>query len=150
MNRRATLALVTLTAVGAAGAVPALAAKPKPKPISGTWTFTDVSPDPTVIANSDAATHCHGNVPDSPADDNVRTLKIKGKGVLTVTGHNAADWAMEVRDKAGNVLAGSDGSAPQDPEGTVVGLRKAGTYSVVYCNLEGEPRVTASYRFVYR
>ena len=152
MNRRAALAVVTLAAVGVAGSVPALAAKPKPrpKPIAGTWTFTDLSADPTVVANSDAASHCHGNVPDSPADDNVRPLKVKGRGTLSVVGHNAGDWAMEVRDKAGTVLAGSDGSNPNDPEGTVVTLSKAGTYTVVYCNLEGEPQIKANYKFVYR
>jgi hypothetical protein len=150
MNRRATLALVTLLGVGAAGTVPALAAKPKPKPLHGTWTFTDVSPDPTVVANSDAASHCHGNVPDSPVDANVQRLKVKGKGILTVVGHNQLDWAMEVRDKAGTVLAGSDGSNPNDPEGTVVALSKAGTYTVVYCNLEGEPQITADYKYVYK
>jgi hypothetical protein len=75
---------------------------------------------------------------------------VKGRGTLTVVGKNKGDWAMEVRDKAGNVLAGSDGGSPVDAEGTVVSLAKAGTYSVVYCNLEGEPTTTATYRFVYR
>jgi hypothetical protein len=152
MNRRAALVVVTIAAVGAAGSVPALAAKPrpKPKPLHGTFSYTDVTPDPTVTANSDAATHCHGNVPASPTDVNSHSLTVKGKGILTVVGHNMGDWAMEVRDKRGNVLAGSDGSSPTDPEGTVVGLTKAGTYSVVYCNLEGEPTTTATYKFVYR
>ena len=150
MNRRATLALATIAAVGVAGTAPALAAKPKPKPLRGTFSYTDVTPDPTVTANSDAASHCHGNVPASPADVNSQTLKVKGKGILTVVGHNALDWAMEVRDSKGLVLAGSDGGTPTDPEGTVVMLPKAGSYSVVYCNLEGEPTITASYKYVYK
>jgi hypothetical protein len=152
MNRRAAVAVVTLAAVGVAGSVPALAARPrpKPKPISGTFSYTDVTPDPTVTANSDAASHCHGNVPAAPVDVNSHTLKVKGRGVLTVVGKNALDWAMEVRDAKGLVLAGSDGSNPNDPEGTVVTLPKAGRYSVVYCNLEGEPMVSATYRYVYR
>jgi len=150
MNLRAALAVVTLAAVGATGGVPALAAKPKPKPLHGTFSYTDVTPDPTVVANSDAATHCHGKVPSAPVDVNSRTLKVKGRGTLTVVGKNMGDWAMEVRDKAGNVLAGSDGGGPRDVEGTVVSLSRAGTYSVVYCNLEGEPTTTATYRFVYR
>jgi hypothetical protein len=154
MNRRAALAVVTLAAVGVAGSVPALAAKPKPKPkpkpISGTFSYTDVTPDPTVTANSDAASHCHGNVPAGPADVNSHTLKVKGKGLLTVVGKNALDWAMEVRDSKGLVLAGSDGTNPNDPEGTVVTLPKAGSYLVVYCNLEGEPTVSATYKYVYR
>jgi hypothetical protein len=150
MNRRATLALAMIAAVGVAGSAPALAAKSKPKPLSGTFSYTDVTPDPTVTANSDAASHCHGNVPAAPVDVNSHPLKVKGKGILTVVGHNMGDWAMEVRDSKGLVLAGSDGSTPTDPEGTVVMLPKAGTYSVVYCNLEGEPTTTASYKFVYR
>lgn len=150
MNRRASLAVVTLAAVGVAGTAPAFAAKPKPKPLSGTFSYTDVTPDPTVTANSDAASHCHGNVPASPTDVNSQTLKVKGKGILTVVGHNALDWAMEVRDSKGLVLAGSDGGTPTDPEGTVVMLPKAGSYSVVYCNLEGEPQITASYKYVYK
>jgi hypothetical protein len=150
MNRRAALAVVTLSAVGIAGGAPVLAAKAKPKPQSGTFSYTDVTPDPTVIANSDAASHCHGNVPASPADTNSQPLKVKGKGLLTVVGHNVGDWAMEVRDAKGLVLAGSDGGSPDDPEGTVVTLPKAGTYSVVYCNLEGEPTTTASYKFTYK
>ncbi|HET7312338.1 MAG TPA: hypothetical protein VFJ17_13535 [Mycobacteriales bacterium] len=150
MNRRATLALAAIAAVGVAGTAPALAAKPKPKPLRGTFSYTDVTPDPTVTANSDAASHCHGNVPASPADVNSQTLKVKGKGILTVVGHNALDWAMEVRDSKGLVLAGSDGGTPTDPEGTVVMLPKAGSYSVVYCNLEGEPTITASYKYVYK
>jgi hypothetical protein len=150
MNRRAALAVVTLAAVGAAGSVPALAAKPKPKPISGTFSYTDVTPDPTVVADSDAANHCHGKVPAAPVDVNSQPIKVKGKGLLTVVGHNMGDWAMEVRNSRGLVLAGSDGSNPQDPEGTVVALPRAGTYSVVYCNLEGEPTTTASYKYVYK
>jgi hypothetical protein len=150
MNRRATLALVTLVGVGVAGTVPALAAKPKPKPLKGSWTYTDTTPDPTVIANSDAASHCHGNLPGSPADTNNHTLTVKGKGILTVVGHNQLDWAMEVRDKAGTVLAGSDGTNPNDPEGTVVALSKAGTYTVVFCSAEGEPQITADYKYVYK
>ena len=150
MNRRAALAVVTLAAVGAAGGVPALAAKAKPKPLRGTFSYTDVTPDPTVVANSDAASHCHGNVPAAPVDVNSHALKVKGKGILTVVGHNMGDWAMEVRDSKGLVLAGSDGSTPQYAEGTVVLLPKAGSYSVVFCNLEGEPTTTATYKYVYK
>ena len=90
MNRRATMAVVTLAAVGAAGTVPALAAKPKPKPISGTFSYTDVTPDPTVTANSDASTHCHGNLPASPSDVNSHALTVKGKGIPAA--ENNPDW----------------------------------------------------------
>jgi hypothetical protein len=74
-------------------------------------------------------------------------LKVAGAGVLTVAGHNNLDWAMEIRDSKGNVLGGSDGGLPTDPEGANVAITKAGAYSVVYCNLTGEPQITASYTF---
>jgi hypothetical protein len=150
MNRRAVLAVAPIAAVAVVGALPAVAAKPKPKPLKGTWSFTDTTPDPTVTANTDAATHCHGNVPAAPTDVNDHAIKVKGRGLLTVVGNNKLDWAMEVRDSKGDVLAGSDGSTPQTPEGTTLELTKAGTYTVVYCNLEGEPTITADYKFVYR
>jgi hypothetical protein len=154
MNRRATLALVTLAAVGIAGSVPALAAKPKPKPkpISGTWSYTDYSIDPTPSVTSAAGNHpyCHDPLPASPADVNVHTIKVKGRGVLSVAGQTTGDWGMEVDDAKGTVLGTSDGTQPQDQEGTIVDLTKAGTYSVLYCNFGGAPTATAKYRFVYR
>ena len=154
MNRRATLAVVTLAAVGIAGSAPALAAKhkPKPKPISGTWSYTDTTPDPIVSVESSATTHpyCHDPLPAAPTDVNKQTIKVKGRGVLTVQGTTTGDWGMEIDDAKGNVLATSDGSLPQDQEGAIVDLLKAGTYSVLYCNFGGAPTATAKYRFVYR
>jgi len=149
MNRRIVIAAAGIGVIAVGSFAPAVA-KTKPKPIKGTWSYTDATPDPTVTANSDASSHCHGNLPSLPTDVNSHTLKIKGPGTLTVVGHNQLDWAMEVRDKAGNVLAGSDSTSPTGAEGTVVGLTRAGTYSVVYCSAEGEPTITASYKFVYR
>jgi len=152
MNRRAALAVVTLAAVGIAGSVPALAARPKPKPIRGTWSYTDYSIDPTPSVTSAAGDHpyCHDPLPATPADVNSHTIKVKGRGVLTVQGTTTGDWGMEVDDAKGNVLATSDGTQPQDQEGAVVDLLRAGTYSVLYCNYGGAPTATAKYRFVYR
>jgi hypothetical protein len=151
MNRRRVVATVSALALGGAGLTPALAAsgKAKPKPLSGTWSYTDTTPDPTVVANSDGSSHCHGKVPASPADVNSHTLKVNGRGTLSVTGQNKLDWAMEVRDKAGNVITGNDGTSPTSAEGTVIGL-KPGTYSVVYCSAEGEPTITVTYKFVFK
>ena len=149
MNRRGTVTALAVAAVGVAGVVPAFAAtaKPKPKPLKGTWSYLDTTPDPSVVAESNASLHCHGKLPPSPADVNSHTLKVKGPGTLTVIGHNKLDWAMEVRDAKGNVLAGSDGSSPTSAEGAVVTLTKAGAYAVVYCSAEGEPSITATYTF---
>src|SRR3954465_8454282 len=102
MSRRAMLAVVTLAAVGVAGSVPALAAKPRPrpKPITGSWSFTDYSVDPTprgprAAGNPPSSPH---PPPATPADVNAHKIKVKGRGVLTVQGATTGDWGMEVDD----------------------------------------------------
>ena len=112
---------------------------------SGTWTFTDTTPDPTVVAN-DATQHCETTVPAGPADVNSQAFATKKPGVLTLTSHNALDWAMEVKDSKGNIITGTDGGSPNDPENMVVSLSK-GKYEVIYCNFSGEPSITVDYAF---
>jgi len=158
MNRRGTVAALAIAAVGAAGITPALAApaKAKPKPLKGTWSYTDVTVDPTPSAMGAAPGtpardgFCVGTVPSAPSDVNTHTLKVTGKGTLTVTGNNTLDWAMEIRDAKGTFLGGSDGGFPQDKEGTVLAVSKPGTYKVVFCNLGGAPTATAAYTYKYR
>jgi hypothetical protein len=156
MNRRATLAAAMIVATGVAGLTPALAAKakpkPKPKPLAGTWSYTDLTADPSDTALAEAGKHpyCHDALPPSPADVNAHALKVAGKGLLAVAGTHTGDWAMEVDDAKGNPLATSDGGSPNDQEGTIVDLPKAGTYSVLYCNLTGAPTATAKYKFTYK
>jgi hypothetical protein len=156
MSNRGTVAVIALLAVGAAGITPALAApaKHKPKPIKGTWSFVDTTPDPSATAEAQQTgtdPYCHGgNVPPSPVDKNSYTLKIKGPGALTVTGSNTLDWAMELNDSKGHMLAASDGGLPQDEEGVVASLKKPGSYTVVFCNLGGAPTADATYQFIYR
>jgi hypothetical protein len=112
---------------------------------SGTWTFTDTTPDPTVVAN-DATQHCETTVPAGPADVNSQAFKTSKPGILTLTSHNALDWAMEVKDSKGNIVTGTDGSNPNDPENMIVSLSK-GSYEVIYCNFSGEPSITVDYSF---
>jgi hypothetical protein len=155
MNRRAAVATVSILAMGAAGLTPALAAtgRAKPKPLKGSWSFTDFTADPTVTVLAQAKgadPYCHGTLPAGPSDVNSHSLTVKGRGTLTVIGSNTGDWAMEVRDAKGHVLAGSDGGGPNDQEGALLPLGKAGKYSVVYCNLTGAPTATAKYTFKYR
>jgi hypothetical protein len=156
MNRRGTVAALALAAVGIAGALPAFAAptKPKPKPLKGSWSFTDATPDPSATAEGTASgtdPYCHGgHVPAAPVDKNSYTVKIKGPGTLTVLGDNTLDWAMELDNSKGQLLAASDGSSPQDKEGIVAAVKKPGTYTVVFCNLSGGPTATADYTYKYR
>jgi len=155
MNRRGTVAVLALAASGVAAVTPALAApaKAKPKPLHGNWSFTDTTPDPsaTVTAQTAGDPYCHGgHVPPAPVDKNSYTLKVSGPGTLSVVGDNTLDWAMEVNDAKGNRLAASDGSSPASKEGVIAALKKAGSYTVVYCNLGGAPTATAAYSFKYR
>ena len=156
MNRRGTVAALAIAAVGVAGAAPALAA-PKPKPLKGTWSFTDTTPDPTPSAMGVAPGtpardgYCVGTEPSAPTDVNTQTIKVKGKGALTVLGDNNGDWAMEVRDAKNHFIAGSDGGLPQDKEGIAgLAITKPGAYKVVFCNLGGAPTASATYSFKYR
>ena len=156
MNRRGTVTALAIAAVGVAGVVPAFAAtaKPKPKPLKGTWSYTDYTPDPTVSVVNEAemrsGSTCEGAIPAGPTDVNVHTLKVKGKGTLAVIGNNTLDWAMDVRDAKGNQIGSSDGPFPQDKEGIAgLTLAKPGTYSVIFCNLGGAPTATATYSFKY-
>lgn len=115
-------------------------------PASGTWEYIDSTPDPSTLQN-DATQHCEGQVPPGPADVNSQTFRAKKAGVLSLTAHNSADWAMEVKDSKGNIITGTDGADVNTPENMVVTLRK-GTYEVIYCNFAGEPTITVDYSFV--
>ena len=115
-------------------------------PTKGTWTYTDTTPDPSTLQN-DATQHCEGQIPPSPADVNSYPFKAKKNGTLTLTAHNASDWAMEVKDSKGNIITGTDGADVNTPENMVVTLRK-GTYEVIYCSFAGEPQITVDYSFV--
>jgi hypothetical protein len=148
MNRRGTVAVLAVTALAAAGALPAFAAgATKAKPLKGTWSYTDVTPDPTPDAStsSNAGDHCHGKLPSAPSDVNSHTLKITRPGTLTVTTSVVGDWALEIRDAKGNIVAGDDANPPAS-EGALVALKK-GAYAVVLCNLSGAPTATADYSF---
>ena len=155
MNRRGSVAALAVAVVGVAGSVPALAstAPAKPKPLKGTWSYTDTTPDPTVSVLNTAESRgptCQGALPAAPVDVNVQKIKVAGKGTLSVNGANTLDWAMEVLDPKGKQIAVSDGGLPQDKEGVVVAISKPGTYSVVFCNLGGVPTATADYSYKYR
>jgi hypothetical protein len=154
MDRRGTVAVLAAIAVGAAAFTPAFAAPTKPKPLKGAWSFIDTTPDPSATVDAQtkgADPYCHGGqVPAAPVDKNSYALKLKGPGTLTVLGENVLDWAMEVNDAKGHTLTASDGGLPQDKEGLVATVKKAGTYTVVFCNLGGGPTANASYTYKYR
>jgi hypothetical protein len=134
---------LVLTVILVSGVIPALAgAAPA---ASGTWEYADFTPDPTVLQEP-AEQHCHGTLPSSPADVNSYPFKAKKAGTLELTSHNMFDWAVEVRDAKGNVVAGTDGADVTTPENLTVYLGK-GKYEVVYCSFMGEPEITVDYKF---
>ncbi|MDQ4094735.1 MAG: hypothetical protein M3174_00800 [Actinomycetota bacterium] len=135
-------AIIAVSAVIAVAAVPSLASAGKNK---GTWTFVDTTPDPTVVTNP-ASQHCTSPIPGAPVDVNEQTFKARKTGTLSLTAHNALDWAVEVRTKKGTTIAGTDGEDPRDAENLTVRLRR-GTYTVVYCNFAGEPTIEVDWRF---
>ena len=136
------VAVVALTAVGTLSSVGMARA---PRATKGTWTYTDQTPDPTVLPN-DATAHCTGSVPAGPNDVNSQELVAKTTGTLTLTAHNMLDWAMEIHDSAGNTITGTDGADSTTPENMTIRLAK-GTYEIIYCNFSGEPEITVDYSF---
>ena len=131
--------LVTAAAAVLALGIIGSGAGAKP-PTSGTWTFTDVTPNPSNFGECMNTT-----VPSSPADVNSYPVKVTKKtAILTTTSHNAADWAAEVRDSKGNILMSMDGGTPETKENMVITLRK-GSYVVNYCNWAGEPTITVDW-----
>jgi hypothetical protein len=143
MRNKKVLALALGAAMALAITPSMVGAAPK-APKSGTWTFIDTTPDPSTAA--DSRPRCtQGDLPSSPADVNVQTIKLtKKRQTFSVMGNNVADWAMELHDSKGNVLATADGASPETPEGVTMLLKK-GTYSVYYCSFAGEPTITADW-----
>lgn len=107
---------------------------------SGTFTYTDVTPNPAVFGQ------CSGpEVPSAPTDVNGYEVKVtKPRATLTTTSHNMLDWAAEIRDSKGNVIASADGGLPTDVENITISLKR-GTYTVYYCNWSGEPQITVDW-----
>ncbi|MDQ3956667.1 MAG: hypothetical protein M3285_14110 [Actinomycetota bacterium] len=130
--------------LGAALALSVVPTMASAGPKTGTWTFFDTTADPSTAA--DGRPRCtQGELPHSPVDQNTQTFKItKKRATFSVMSNNVADWAMELHDKKGNILATSDGGSPEDREGVTMLLKK-GTYTVYYCNWAGEPQITADW-----
>jgi hypothetical protein len=142
--RKNRILMVGLTATLLVGALSSVGMARARGPASGTWTFTDFTPDPTVFPNP-GEQHCSGGaLPAGPTDVNSQELVVKKTSTLTLTSHNAMDWAMEVRTSDGTWITGVDGPLPTDPENMTISLSK-GKYEVVYCSFAGEPEITVDY-----
>lgn len=121
------------------GVLPSSAGAAKP-PTSGTWTYTDASPNPTVFGE------CMGpEVPSAPGDVNSYEIKVTKKIMMfETTSHNMLDWAAEIRDSKGGLITSMDSPTPTEQEHLSIALPK-GTYFVNYCNWAGEPEITVDW-----
>ena len=138
--RRIPLALL-LTATVAATATPGLAA---PKPITQKVPFTDATPDVTGLHPASDA-HCNGFVPQEKPYE----FKAPAAGKLKVSIDGfTGEWALELRDAKGAVLAEQDVSSPER-ESLTVKLRKPAVVNIRPCNLVGSSQATISLVFTY-
>lgn len=141
MNRSILLLAATAVA-GAALALPASAAPPKP--ITGTVAVNDPTPDPTGgnIA-SPANGVCAGLL---PAEGGAPvTFPSGGKLKVDISGFQG-DWGLAIRDSSGKFLAGDDVNPPA-VEVVATKLKKGGKYTLQACNLGGTPLATLKYTF---
>jgi hypothetical protein len=146
VNRPLVLALA-LVAGATIGTAPASAGKPpKPKPFKGSKAFTDATPDPTASVPGGYA-GCDSSTPAQFPKEAGIPVKVPAAGKLKVTLDNKLDWAVDIRDAKGNVLASADGDMPNVVEEVSTRVKKAGTYTIVPCNLGGEPTVTVSWSY---
>lgn len=139
--RRVLLVLLLLPLLALGG--PTLAG-PKPKPITQTVTYRDATPDPSGIAvGSDG--HCSGLLPrEAPI-----AFKAPAAGKLEVSiGGFAGEWALQLRDDKGAVLAAAD-VPPPSFETLSIKIRKPSTINVLPCNLAGSPDATVQITFTY-
>ena len=133
---------VLLTAALAATATPG-AAVPK-KPIEQQVPFTDATPDVTGLHPASDA-HCNGFVPQEAPY--AFKAPAAGKLKVSISGFTG-EWALELRDEKGQVLAEQDVSSPE-LESLTVKLRKPATVNIRPCNLAGTSQATIALLFTY-
>lgn len=144
MNRKLACTLLAVT-VGVALGTAANAAPPKG--FSKTVTFTDMTPDPTGNLESGNENHCNGKLPkEQPV-----AVKVPGPGIVEISINGfQGDWALQVRDAAGEVIGGDDVNPPSAFESTSVRLKKAATINILPCNLAGTPQAQLTYKYTYK
>lgn len=144
MNRTLALTAV-LAAAGVALGTSAQAAPPKS--FSKTVSFTDATPDPSGNAESGNQNHCSGQLPqEAPI-----SVKIPGPGNVEVSiAGFQGDWALQIKDAAGEVIAGDDVNPPDAFESTSVRLKAAATISILPCNMAGSPQAQVKYSYTYK
>jgi hypothetical protein len=137
----------TLLAATVAVALGTSANAGPPKGFTKTVTFTDGTPDPTGNAASGNENHCSGELPqEAPI-----SVKVPGPGTVEVSIKGfQGDWALQVKDAAGEVMAGDDVNPPDAFEATSVRLKKAATINILPCNMAGTPQAEVTYTYSYK
>lgn len=118
-----------------------------PKSFTKTVSFTDGTPDPSGNAASGNENHCSGKLPqEAPI-----SLKVPGPGNVEVSiGGFQGDWALQLKDSAGDVIAGDDVNPPDAFESSSVRFKKAGTLSILPCNMAGTPQAEVKITYTYK
>ena len=143
MNRKLAAALSVAVVAVPLGASAQAA---PPKGFTKTVDFTDATPDPTGNAESSNDAHCSGKLP----QETPISVKLPGPGILDVAlGGFQGDWALQVQDASGEVLAGDDVNPPSY-ETAEVRVKKAATIKILPCNLEGTPQGKVTYTYKYK
>lgn len=145
MRTRTALLAATLALTAAGSSVPAMAGKPKPKPINGSFT-AQATPDPTSDAPAGNTGKCN---PKTPTARVTQAFTVPAAGVLHVDVNNTLDWSADLRDAEG-VLTDSDGSGPQDKEVLDYPFKKKTNVVIGVCNFSGEPQIKVTYTFTYK
>jgi hypothetical protein len=142
MRTRTAIAIAAALVTAAGAMAPAVAA-PKKAPIKGSYTAGPLTPDPTPIA---------GNVcePATPTAIDKHTFKVPAAGVLQVDLEWQGDWALGLRDSAGDRLGESDGGTPDTVESMQVKFKRGETVTIEACNFAGAPTAKVSYTFTYK
>jgi uncharacterized membrane protein len=151
--RRRTVLATALLVTAAVSAVPAQAAKKKPKPITGSYGVT-LAPDPTYeVASTAGMTSCSGV---SPKGKDSRPFSVPAAGTLKVVldspdaskGAAPLDWDLYLVASDGTII--DEGTGQTAHEETVDTFKGKAAVSFVVCNNIGAPDATVSYTFTYK
>lgn len=145
VHRRYVLTALAVVMAGTV-AVPAQAAS-KPKPFKGSKPYTDQTPDPTASDPRTDTQGCDSLMPTQYPHEAGISVKVPAAGKLKASLDNKLDWAIEIRDSSGRVINAADGEMPDTQESVQAKIKKAGTYVIFPCNLEGEPTVNVSWSY---
>lgn len=157
MNRRTALLACAVVAVGGSS-VPAFAAKAKPKPITGTYTISGLTPDPTYEVGSIAGVTdagCDHLLPAGGKDAHPFTVPAAGTLQVTLEGEDPSkgaapvspDWDLYVTSATGVEGESTGGTAHEE---VIVSFKGKTEVSFDSCNNTGLPNATVTYTFTYK